>query len=68
VKSFIKVKEANMIYGIGLHTLYNAIHSGELKAYRPNCRDFLIKVSELEAWIESKLFRKEEVNDTCTQI
>lgn len=53
-KTFLKVKEANKVYSIGIHTIYNAIHKGELKAYRPNCRDYLIKVTELEAWIQSK--------------
>ena len=53
-KTFLKVHEANKQYGIGLHTLRGAIHSKELKAYRPNKRDYLIKVTELEAWIQSK--------------
>lgn len=53
-KTFLKIKEINEIYNIGLTTLYKAVSSGELKAYRPNCRVFLIKVSELEEWIQSK--------------
>ncbi len=42
MKSFIKLKEANKLYGIGTNTLYNEIRSGKLKAYRPNCRDYLL--------------------------
>jgi excisionase family DNA binding protein len=53
-KTFIKVREANKLYGIGIHTLRNAIKSKELKSYRPNRRDYLIKVTELEEWIQSK--------------
>lgn len=53
-KTFLKIKEAVKLYGIGRDTFYNAIKKGELKAYKPNCRDYLIKVSELEAWIQSK--------------
>lgn len=53
-KTFLKVKEAAKQYSVGRDTLYNAIKRGELKAYKPNCRDYLIKVTELEAWIQSK--------------
>lgn len=54
LKNFLKLKEASEYYGIGLSTLYNAIHSGELKAYKPNKRDFILKASEIEAWILTK--------------
>lgn len=53
-KNFIKIKEASIVYGIGRNLLYEAIHNGELKAYKPNGRDYLLKVSEIENWIESK--------------
>ncbi|TYQ14783.1 UNVERIFIED_CONTAM: excisionase family DNA binding protein [Acetivibrio alkalicellulosi] len=53
-KLFVKVKEATKLSGIGKYTLYNAIKRGELQVYKPNCRDFLIKVTELEEWIKSK--------------
>lgn len=53
-KNFIKIKEAVTFYGIGKEVFYKAIHSGELKAYIPNGRDFLLKVIEIEKWIESK--------------
>lgn len=52
MKPFIKIKEAVKIYGIGKDNFYKAIHAGELRAYRPNMRDFLLKTSEVEAWIE----------------
>lgn len=53
MENFIKVKKAAEIYGIGKNLLYEAIRTKELKAYKPNGRDFLIKASELEDWIES---------------
>lgn len=55
-KHFVKVKEAALIYGIGKDTFYKAIHSKELKSYKPNGRDYLLKTSEIEQWIESKKF------------
>lgn len=54
MKTFLKVKEAVKFYGIGQNIFYDAIHNGELKAYKPNNRDFLLKVTEIESWIESK--------------
>lgn len=53
-KRFLKVKEAVVLYSIGRDTLYRAIKTGKLKAYKPNGRDYLIKATELEAWIETK--------------
>ena len=54
MQNFIKVREAAKLYGIGRNLLYDAIHNGELRAYKPNGRDFLLKVTEIEQWIESK--------------
>ena len=54
IKNFVKIKEAVKLYGIGKEVFYRAIHGGELKAYIPNGRDFLLKVTEIEAWIETK--------------
>lgn len=54
VKSFLKIKEATKEYSIGKNNFYRAIHEGKLKAYKPNGRDFLLKRTEIEAWIESK--------------
>jgi len=53
-KTFMKVKEASKYFSIGRYSLYKAIHSGELKAYKPNGRDFWLKVSEIEEWIKTK--------------
>ena len=55
MKTFMKIKEAEEYFSIGRFSLYNAIHLGELRAYKPNSRDFLLKVSEVEKWIESKI-------------
>lgn len=52
MKTFMKIREAAK--SIGKWTLYRAIHSGELRAYKPNGRDFLLKVSEIEEWIKTK--------------
>lgn len=60
-KNFLKIKEAVKEYGLGKMQFYNAIHSGELKAYIPNGRDFLVKTSEVEIWIESKKYRGQAV-------
>ena len=52
IKTFLKVREAVELYGVGRNCIYNAIHRGELRAYKPNGRDYLHKTSEIEAWIE----------------
>lgn len=54
IKPFLKIKEASKTYSIGRHALYEAIRSGALKAYKPNGRDYLLKATEIEKWIESK--------------
>jgi excisionase family DNA binding protein len=54
MKPFLKVREAAKAYNIGRNLIYSAIHNKELKSYRPNGRDYLIKVEELESWIQSK--------------
>jgi excisionase family DNA binding protein len=63
----MKVREASVYFSIGKNIFYEAIHSGEIRAYKPNGRDFLLKVSEIEAWIECKQFTIREMrneNDT----
>jgi excisionase family DNA binding protein len=54
MKPFLKVKEAAALFNVGRGLLYEAIQNKELKAYKPNGRDFLIKAEELEKWIESR--------------
>lgn len=56
MKTFLKIREAVEFYGIGKDVFYRAIHRKELRAYRPNCRDFLLKVAEIEEWIETKVY------------
>ena len=51
---FMKVRMAVEKYHIGKCVFYDAIHKGELRAYKPNKRDYLLKSTEIEAWIESK--------------
>jgi len=59
MKTFMKIKEAAKFYSMGRDVIYNAIHRGELNSYKPNGRDFLVKLSEVEKWIETKVTRKE---------
>jgi excisionase family DNA binding protein len=54
MKTFLKIKEAATFYGIGRTLLYMAIKNKELRAYKPNGRDFILKVEEIEKWIQSK--------------
>ena len=55
---FMKVRMAVEKYHIGKGVFYDAIHKGELRAYKPNKRDYLLKSTEIEAWIESKVARE----------
>lgn len=55
MKSFLKIKDAVKSFGIGKDVFYKAIHAGELRAYKPNGRDFLLKTIEIEQWIETKV-------------
>ena len=61
IKSFMKIKETEEYFSVGRYSLYNAIHLGELRAYKPNGRDFLLKVVEVEKWIESKLHKDDQL-------
>lgn len=54
-KPFMKIKEAAQYFSVSKDVLYRAIKKGELRAYKPNGRDYLLKVSEVEKWIESKI-------------
>ena len=56
-RNFLKIKEASEKYRIGKNQLYRAIESGALKAYRPNGRDFLIKVCDIESWMDTKIYQ-----------
>ncbi len=53
--TFFKVKEAAKQYKVGRNLLYNAIKNKEIVAYKPNCRDFLLKSTDIEKWIETKV-------------
>ena len=46
-------KDANKKTGIGIRTIYNAIHSGELKAIRLGEKRIRIRPESLEAWLKS---------------
>ncbi|MCM8900565.1 excisionase family DNA-binding protein [Caldicoprobacter algeriensis] len=54
-KPFMKIKEAAQYFSVSKDVLYRAIKKGELRAYKPNGRDYLVKVIEVEKWIESKI-------------
>lgn len=49
--TMIGVKAAATIYGIGRNRIYDAIQTGELRAYRPNSRAYVLKTSDIESWI-----------------
>ncbi len=53
-KKFLRVREINDVFSLSRSTVYKAIKEGELKVYRPNKRDFLLKTEEIEEWIETK--------------
>jgi excisionase family DNA binding protein len=55
VAEFMKIIAASKRYSIGANTIRKAVRSGELKSYKPNCRDYLLKSTDIEAWIESKI-------------
>lgn len=57
---FMKVRMAVEKYHIGKCVFYDAIHKGELRAYKPNKRDYLLKSTEIEAWIESKVAQEDK--------
>jgi len=67
MKNFLTIKEAVHQYSIGKNTFYDAIHNGELKAYKPNKRDYLLKVTEIEAWIESKIYGEDKLCINTTE-
>ena len=54
MKNFLKIKEATKHFGIGKDNFYRAIQQGELKAYKPNGRDFILRITEIEDWIMTK--------------
>jgi excisionase family DNA binding protein len=60
VPQFLKIREANKIFRIGLNTLYSAIQTEELRAFRPNGRDLLIKSDDIISWIEKSLYKKQK--------
>jgi len=70
VPIMLSVKEASKIYekGPGTKTIYDAIASGELKCYRPNGRDFLIKAVDFTAWIETKRFKPQYSKEEMRQM
>lgn len=55
MEQFFKIKEAATVYKVGRNLLYAAIKNKEIPAYKPNCRDYILKASDIEKWIESKV-------------
>lgn len=51
VSPFLTVKEASKEFHIGINRLYAAIHAGELRAYRPNSKTYLLNPKEITEWI-----------------
>lgn len=49
----LTVFEAAQKYHIGRNRIYTAIQAGELKAFRPNSKSYILKESDVEEWIAS---------------
>lgn len=50
-ENMLRVKDICKKYGVGRYTVDKAVRSGRLAAYRPNCRDFRFRESDVERWI-----------------
>ena len=53
-KTFTGVKEASKEYHISSHTILDAVHKRELKAYKPGGRRLSLKIVDIENWIMTK--------------
>ncbi len=52
VPRFMRIREINKEFGIGLNTIYDAVRTEDLPAYHPNGRDLMIKADDVVKWIE----------------
>lgn len=52
--NFIGLREAAAAYHISRQAILNAIHNGELKAYKPCGRRYTVRIADFEAWIMTK--------------
>ena len=50
---FMTIKEAMTAHKVGYHTLYRAVKSGEIEAYKPG-RTLFLDAASLEAWFRGK--------------
>lgn len=53
----LRPKDVHERYGIGKNEVYEAIHSGQLKAFRPDGtkRGYWIKPPDLAEWLEKRM-------------
>ena len=64
VDTFLKIKEANKVFKVGMNTLYGAVGNGEIPHYRPGGTTILVKAVDVQDWVEkhpgkTKLTREE---------
>ena len=52
MNEMLTVKTVGERYHIGRNRIYNAIQTRELRAYRPNCRSYLLDPTDVERWIK----------------
>ena len=52
----LTVFQAAEAYHIGRNRLYKAIQSGELRAFRPNSKSYILKETDVEEWIEGYVY------------
>ena len=55
---YLKVPEIAKMTGISPEVVRKWCRSGELKAYKPGGKDLLIKQSDFEAFMESKVAKE----------
>jgi excisionase family DNA binding protein len=64
-KQFLKIKEASEVYNVGSNQLRRAIHSGELRACKPNCRDYILNVLDVAEWVKTYEYKVEKRKKTA---
>ena len=56
--AYLKVPEIAKMTGISPEVVRKWCRNGELKAYKPGGKDMLIKKSDFEAFMESKMVKE----------
>lgn len=56
IPRILSIKEAMKIFGMGRPTIDAGIQSGELPAYRPNMKQYLLDATEVLEWIKKRKY------------